>query len=295
MPTSANLAFSANTTPSPTGTLYIVATPIGNLTDISLRAIDCLKQVEVIAAEDTRHAKHLLDTYNINTKTIAYHEHNTAEKTNQLITWLKNGQNIALISDAGTPLISDPGFRLVQAAHAAKVRVCPIAGCCAAIAALSVSGLPSDRFSFIGFLPAKKQARQKRLQEVSQKTETLIFYEAPHRILACVKDMAIILGGNRSVALCRELTKTFETVHHTQLAALVDFINNDTNQQKGEIVLVVAGASNQVEQIDNEINPLLTRLLQDLSVKKAANLAAELTGQKKNALYQLALQLKEKS
>lgn len=300
--------------------LYIVATPIGNMQDMTPRAIDTLKQVAIIACEDTRTSGKLLSYFGIDTKAAkdnmstdknvdsgttdnadnnkghnklwAYHEHNSAIQTPKIIEMIQQGYSVALISDAGTPLVSDPGYQLVQAAHAAGVTVSPIAGVSAAIAALSVAGLPSDRFSFIGFLPAKSHGRQKQLEALKARTETLIFYEAPHRIIASLEDMAAIFGVDRSVTFCRELTKTFETVEKSTLGALIEFVKADDNQQRGEMVAVIAG--NSTAQDDDDISvhdTLLQRLLLDLSVKKAAALAADITGVKKNALYQRLLEL----
>ena len=301
--------------------LYIVATPIGNLSDMTPRAIDTLKKVAIIACEDTRTSGRLLAHFGIDTrnntdttnaanenntenddsitvnkkghhKLWAYHEHNSAIQTPKIIEMIQQGHSVALISDAGTPLVSDPGYQLVQAAHAAGVTVSPIAGVSAAVAALSVAGLPSDRFSFIGFLSAKTHGRQKQLDALKTRSETLIFYEAPHRIIASLQDMAEVFGADREVTFCRELTKTFETVHKTTVSALIEFVQADDNQQRGEMVLVVAGAT--VLQDDDDISvhdKLLQRLLEDLSVKKAAALGADITGIKKNALYQRLLEL----
>ncbi|MGO3876097.1 MAG: 16S rRNA (cytidine(1402)-2'-O)-methyltransferase [Psychrobacter celer] len=289
--------------------LYIVATPIGNLSDMTPHAIDVLKQVAIIACEDTRTSGKLLSHFGIHTKDNsseadapkahnklwAYHEHNSAIQTPKIIEMIQQGHSVALISDAGTPLVSDPGYQLVQAAHAAGVRVSPVVGASAAIGALSVAGLPSDRFSFIGFLPAKTHGRQKQLTALTTRTETLIFYEAPHRILASLADMAAIFGADREVAFCRELTKTFETVHKSTLGNLVEFVKADDNQQRGEIVLVVAGDHTAQDADDISVHDaLLQRLLEDLSVKKAAALAAHITGVKKNALYQRLLELQAK-
>ena len=272
------------------GTLYIVATPIGNLSDITAHAIDCLKSVAIIACEDTRTSGKLLNHFNIPTKTWAYHDHNAEVQTPKLIEILQSGQNIALISDAGTPLISDPGFRLVKACHEFGIKVSPVVGASAAIAALSVAGLPSDKFYFYGFLPAKTAGRQSELTKIKDLTATLIFYEAPHRIVECIDDMITVLGDNRQVTFCRELTKTFETIYPSTLGELKQFVASDANQQKGEMVLVVAGANDSVND-DGKHDALLKRLLQDLSVKKAAQLASDITGAKKNALYDRALQL----
>ena len=285
--------------------LYIVATPIGNLEDMTPRAIATLKEVAIIACEDTRTSGKLLSHFGIDTKGLtddgrtlnrlwAYHEHNSAVQTPKIIEMLQEGHSVALISDAGTPLVSDPGYQLVQAAHAAGVPVSPIAGVSAAIAALSAAGLPSDRFSFIGFLPAKTHGRQKQLQQLAARTETMIFYEAPHRIVASIEDMAAVLGETREVTYCRELTKTFETVHKSTLGELLTFVRGDDTQQRGEIVLVVAGADGSAEADDVSAHDvLLQRLLVDLSVKKAAALAADITGLKKNALYQRLLILQD--
>lgn len=272
-----------------TGKLYIVATPIGNLSDMTNRAIQCLNTVDIIACEDTRTSSKLLSHFNIATPTWAYHDHNADIQTPKFIELIKSGKNIALISDAGTPLISDPGFRLVKACHDHNISVSPVVGACAAIGALSVSGLPSDKFYFYGFLPAKTVARQAELTKLKNISASMIFYEAPHRILACIDDMTHIFG-DRTVCFCREITKTFETIHYSSLARLHDFINNDTNQQKGEIVLVVAGNTGD-DNDEHKIDTLLKRLLQDLSVKKTAQLASDLTGIKKNQLYERALAL----
>lgn len=272
-----------------TGKLYIVATPIGNLSDMTNRAIQCLNTVDIIACEDTRTSGKLLGHFNITTPSWAYHDHNADIQTPKFIELIKSGKNIALISDAGTPLISDPGFRLVKACHDHNISVSPVVGACAAIGALSVSGLPSDKFYFYGFLPAKTVARQAELTKLKNISASMIFYEAPHRILACIDDMTHIFG-DRTVCFCREITKTFETIHYSSLARLHDFIQNDTNQQKGEIVLVVAGNTGD-DNDEHKIDTLLKRLLQDLSVKKTAQLASDLTGIKKNQLYERALAL----
>lgn len=274
------------------GTLYVVATPIGNLADMSTRAIEVLKSVQCIAAEDTRHAKKLLQHYGIHTPMLAYHDHNEQTQCHTLIGQLLAGDDVALISDAGTPLISDPGFRLTQAAHKENIPLVPVVGACAAIAALSVAGLPSDRFSFEGFLPNKTSQRKAKLAALTSTTHTMIFYESPHRIIAALQDLVAVFGGERLACLCRELTKTFETVQQASLAELLHFVESDPNQQKGEIVLVVNGATPNHSEIDEQTKKLLLRLLVDLPVKKAAALASELSGIKKNKLYELALHLK---
>ncbi|MDN5512555.1 16S rRNA (cytidine(1402)-2'-O)-methyltransferase [Acinetobacter sp.] len=274
--------------------LFVVATPIGHLDDITYRAIDILKSVSIIAAEDTRTSAQLLKHFNITTPLTACHEHNESNKIDVLIQRLLNGENMALISDAGTPLISDPGFKLVRAAQQHNIRVVPVPGACAAIAALSSVGLPSDRFSFEGFLPSRQSQRLSQLEKLKDETQTLIFYEAPHRILESVKDMAQVFGADRPVGFAREITKTFETIKKMTLAELVQFIEADHNQQKGEIVLVIGGATEEKDLEQEKLDQLLNRLLQDLSVKAASQLAADLTGIKKKVAYQRALELSNK-
>ena len=275
-----------------TGVLYVVATPIGNLDDISLRACAVLKQVSLIAAEDTRHSSRLLQHLGISTPSMALHDHNEQAQAESLLARIKSGDSIALISDAGTPLISDPGYRLVAAAQAAGIRVSPVPGACAAIAALSAAGLPSDRFVFEGFLPAKTTARRVRLEALSGESRTLIFYEAPHRIVECLQDMRDIFGAVRRIAVGREMTKTFETIRLLPAAELCAWVESDANQQKGEFVLVVEGAPAADQLPDEaETDALLVKLLKYLPVKPASQLAAELTGRRKNALYDRALAL----
>ncbi|HHP6967350.1 TPA: 16S rRNA (cytidine(1402)-2'-O)-methyltransferase [Acinetobacter baumannii] len=271
--------------------LFVVATPIGHLDDMTFRAIDILKSVSIVAAEDTRQSAQLFKHYNISTPLTACHDHNESNKIEQLVQKLLAGENIALISDAGTPLISDPGFKLVRAAQENGIKVVPVPGACAAIAALSAVGLPSDRFSFEGFLPSKASQRITQLEKLKNETQTLIFYEAPHRILECVKNMAEVFGENRPVGFAREITKTFETIKKMTLKDLVSFIENDHNQEKGEIVLVVGGAPEKTDLEQEKLDELLKRLLQDLSVKAASQLAADLTGIKKKVAYQRALEL----
>lgn len=273
--------------------LFVVATPIGHLDDMSYRAIDVLKSVSLIAAEDTRTSAQLMKHFNISTPLTACHEHNESNKIDILVQKLLNGEDMALISDAGTPLISDPGFKLVRAAQANGIRVIPVPGACAAIAALSAVGLPSDRFSFQGFLSAKQSQRVQQLEKLKDETQTLIFYEAPHRILDSVKDMAAVFGAERPVGFAREITKTFETIKKMTLGELVEFIAADHHQQKGEIVLVVGGASEEKNLEQEKLDQLLQRLLQDLSVKAASQLAADLTGIKKKIAYQRALGLSQ--
>ncbi|WFF38069.1 16S rRNA (cytidine(1402)-2'-O)-methyltransferase [Moraxella nasibovis] len=272
-----------------TGILYIVATPIGNLGDITARAIDTLKAVDVIACEDTRTSGKLLNFFNISTPTIAYHEHNADTQTARLIERLQSGQSIALISDAGTPLISDPGFRLVKACHKVGVQVVPIVGACAVIGALSVAGLPSDKFSFVGFLPAKQHGRVESLKAYQNHSETLIFYEAPHRIVECLTDMVAVFGGEREATLCREISKTFETIKKLPLADLLEFVKNDDNQQRGEIVLVVAGNTAQTTATDYD--DWLLAIAKELPPKKASGIVAEVLGLKKSEVYDRLLTL----
>ena len=275
--------------------LFVVATPIGHLDDMTFRSIEILKSVSVIAAEDTRQSAQLLKHYNISTPLTACHDHNESNKIDIIIEKLKNGDDVALVSDAGTPLISDPGFKLVRAAQENNIRVIPVPGACAAIAALSAVGLPSDRFSFEGFLSSKQSQRLLQLEKLKHETQTMIIYEAPHRILDSVKDMAQVFGEDRPVGFAREITKTFETIKKMTLSELVSFIENDRNQQKGEIVLVIGGAPAEKDLDQEKLDKLLLRLLEDLSVKAASQLAADLTGVKKKVAYQRALELTDKA
>ncbi len=274
--------------------LFVVATPIGHMDDMTFRAIDILKSVAVIAAEDTRQSAQLLKHYNIATPLTACHDHNESNKIDLLIDKLKQGQDIALISDAGTPLISDPGFKLVRAAQEHGIRVTPVPGACAAIAALSAVGLPSDRFSFEGFLSSKQSQRLLQLDKLKHETQSMIIYEAPHRILDSIKDMAAVFGADRPVGFAREITKTFETIKKMTLGELVSFIEQDHHQQKGEIVLVIGGATEEKDMAQEKLDQMLQRLLQDLSVKAASQLLADLTGIKKKVAYQRALELNDK-
>lgn len=271
------------------GKLYVVATPIGNLGDLSPRAQQTLGEVDHIAVEDTRHSGQLLTRFGINKPLISIHEHNERKRTGGLIERLLAGESIALISDAGTPLISDPGFILVRAAREAGLTVSPIPGPSAAIAALSVAGLPSDRFFFEGFLPHKRGARQKRLHEIAGETATLIFYESPHRIDGTLEDMAPIFGKDRHASLARELTKLHETILTGTLEQLLQKVVEDPNQRRGEIVLVVAGHQPDVLGVSPEDERVLNILLKELPLKKAAKLTSEITGASRNELYQLVL------
>jgi 16S rRNA (cytidine1402-2'-O)-methyltransferase len=270
----------------------VVATPIGNLEDISARALRVLREVKLIAAEDTRHSARLLQHFGINTPLTACHEHNEREEGSRLVQRLLGGDDLALVSDAGTPLISDPGYHLVRNARAAGVRVVPVPGACALIAALSASGLPSDRFVFEGFLPARSTARRQRLQAVVEEPRTLIFYEAPHRLLECLADLRELFGVERPAVLGRELTKTFETIKGAPLGELHDWVAADSNQQRGECVLLVEGwqAPEGEDMLSTEALRVLDLLLAELPLKRAAALAAEITGVRKNLLYQQALE-----
>ncbi|MCU1717629.1 16S rRNA (cytidine(1402)-2'-O)-methyltransferase [Pseudomonas sp. 5P_3.1_Bac2] len=277
---------------SPYGSLYVVATPIGNLDDISTRALNVLRSVALIAAEDTRHSARLMQHFGIGTPLAACHEHNERDQGSRFIERLLAGDDVALISDAGTPLISDPGYHLVRQARAAGVRVVPVPGASALIAALSAAGLPSDRFIFEGFLPAKAVGRRARLEQVKEEPRTLIFYEAPHRILECLQDMQAVFGAERPALLAREITKTFETLKGLPLAELAAWVGADSNQQRGECVVLVAGwqAPEGDEAISAEALRVLDLLLAELPLKRAAALAAEITGVRKNLLYQAALE-----
>lgn len=276
------------------GTLYVVATPIGNLDDISARALRILREVPLIAAEDTRHSARLLQHFGIPTPLAACHEHNERDQGGRFLARLQAGEDVALISDAGTPLISDPGYHLVRQVRAAGIPVVPVPGACALIAALSAAGLPSDRFIFEGFLPAKSAGRRARLEQVREEPRTLIFYEAPHRILESLQDMRDVFGGERPALLARELTKTFETLQGLPLAELCQWVAADSNQQRGECVVLVAGwqAPEGEEAVSAEALRVLDLLMAEMPLKRAAALAAEITGVRKNLLYQVALERK---
>lgn len=271
-------------------TLYVVATPLGNLADMVPRGLEVLQSVDRIAAEDTRRSAPLLAHFGITTPMIAYHDHSGSKDTERLLDILRNGGSIALISDAGTPLISDPGYRLVDAVLAEGFRVSPIPGASALIAALSVAGLPSDRFTFEGFMPAKEQARRKQLDALKAEPRTMIFYEAPHRLLDCVQDIARCFGGDRVVVLARELTKLYETVARLPADDLVAWVAGDRNQQRGECVLLVAGYQAKEGDLSPEAVRCFDILRSELPMKQAASMAAKLTGVKKNRLYQYGLE-----
>ena len=279
------------------GSLYVVATPIGNLDDISARALRILREVALIAAEDTRHSARLLQHFGIQTPLAACHEHNERDQGGRFLARLRAGEDVALISDAGTPLISDPGYHLVRQARAAGFAVVPVPGACALIAALSAAGLPSDRFIFEGFLPAKAAGRRARLEQVREEPRTLIFYEAPHRILECLQDMREVFGDDRPALLARELTKTFETLQGLPLAELCEWVAADSNQQRGECVVLVAGwqAPEGEDAVSAEALRVLDLLLSEMPLRRAAALAAEITGVRKNLLYQAALERQGKA
>lgn len=274
-------------------TLYIVATPIGNLGDITLRAIETLKNVDLIAAEDTRHSGLLLQHFAIEGRLYPLHDHNEQQKTEALIEKLKSGLSIALISDAGTPLINDPGYHLVKACYQNQITVVPVPGACAAITALSVSGLPTDRFCYEGFLPAKSKARIDLLTQLKQEPRTVVFYESTHRILDSLQDMLDVYGPEKIVVLAKELTKSWETIIHSPLKDLIGWLKADDNRRKGEFVLIVEGYDKVNQQeIDPDAIKLLNRLQQEIPLKKAAGIVAKIYGLKKNQLYQLGLEQK---
>jgi 16S rRNA (cytidine1402-2'-O)-methyltransferase len=267
------------------GTLHVVATPIGNLGDLSPRALDTLRAVAAICAEDTRHTRQLLAHFGIERPMVALHEHNEAQVTESIVARLQAGESLALVSDAGTPLVSDPGFRLVRAAREAGLRVSPVPGACAFVAALSVAGLPSDRLVFEGFLPAKSSARRERLAPLAAETRTLVFYESAHRIDASLADMATVFGGARRAVVARELTKLFETVLDGTLADLHARVAADANQRKGEFVILVQGAGDDADARIAEGKRLYAKLGEHLPPSTAAKLAAELSGAPRKALY----------
>lgn len=272
------------------GILYIVATPIGNLQDITARALDIFNQVDLIAAEDTRHSGLLLSHYGIKKPFFALHDHNEQQKADLLVEKLRQGNHIALISDAGTPLISDPGFHVVRKCRQAGIRVVPLPGACAAISALCASGVASDRFCFEGFLPAKSKARRDKLTELVDEARTLIFYESTHRILDSLTDVETVLGADRYVVLAREITKTWETIIGDEVGQLRTWLAEDPNRTKGEMVLIIEGKSAESSaEFSPQAIKALQLIAQELPLKKAAAIVAELYGYKKNALYQFGL------
>jgi 16S rRNA (cytidine1402-2'-O)-methyltransferase len=278
------------------GVLYVVPTPIGNLADMVPRALSVLQTADVIAAEDTRHSGKLMQHFQITTPMIAYHDFSNESRGEELLNRLAQGQTVALISDAGTPLISDPGYRLVAAARQAGIQVIPIPGACAAIAALSASGLPSDRFTFEGFPPAKSSARKELFNELATDPRTLIFYESPHRILASLTDMVEVFGAQRRIVMAREISKTFETFLSGTASCVREQVEGDLDQQKGEIVVLVEGfrPPQDVEGPSAEAQRVMQLLLEaQLPLKRAAGLAAAISGDKKNRLYDWALRQRD--
>lgn len=275
--------------------LYVVSTPIGNLADISFRAIETLKRVTLIAAEDTRHSKRLMQHYGITTPLIALHEHNERAMSAELIRRILDGASIALTSDAGTPLVSDPGFPLVRMAKDAGIAVVPIPGACAMIAALSVSGLPTDRFSFEGFAPRNEASRRAWLEKLKNETGTIIFYESSHRIRDCLMAVAEIFPAERPIVIARELTKVHETVVKTAVGNVSRLVDEDPYMRKGEFVILLQGASENArgDELTLDQQRILKRLLKECSIKTATALAAEITGARKKILYQAALKLQK--
>ena len=276
------------------GELYLVATPIGDMTDIAPRALDILSTVDIVAVEDKRRSSRLFSHFGIKTPMISYHDHSEEKQVKKIIDELLCGKSVALISDAGTPLISDPGYKLVNAAKDKSIKVSPIPGPCALIAAISASGLPSDRFIFEGFLPSKSIPRVTKIQNISADSRTIIFYEAPHRILETLIDMIKVIGPSRKIVLARELTKTYETFISGTLESVLQIIEKDLNQQKGEIVIVLAGADSSEKKIETQDSKrILSVLLQELPLKQAVSLGSKITGIQKNIFYKLALDLKK--
>jgi 16S rRNA (cytidine1402-2'-O)-methyltransferase len=282
------------------GTLYVVATPIGNLGDLSPRAVATLKNCDLIAAEDTRHTGILLKHFAINTPQLSLHDHNEGARAAELIALLREGKSVALVSDAGTPAISDPGFELVRAVAATGMSVVAVPGPCAAIAALSIGALPTDRFCFEGFLPARGAARRQRLKSLETEPRTLVIYESPHRVLETLEDCATAFGEMRGATVVREATKLHETTYRGSLRELLDRSGADADFSRGEIVLLIGGAS-QAESAEDDaeaksrLDKVLTTLLAELPLKQAARLAARITGARDNEAYKRALFLKEQS
>lgn len=281
--------------PNQHGTLYVVATPIGNLADFSIRAIETLQQVDLICAEDTRHARTLLQQHGITTHCVALHQHNEQQKAEGLIQKIQQGLSIAIISDAGTPLISDPGMPVVALAQAAGIKVSPIPGACALIAALSASGLGVTRFSFLGFLPRTSNARISLLEEQKNNSATWVFYESCHRIDACLKDLASVLPASHEIAIAREITKLHETIVKSSIQEMLALFAQDSNMQRGELVVMVSAA--KIEKKPDALNEqqlnTLKTLLTECSIKTAVKLTVELTGLRKKLVYQTALALSE--
>jgi 16S rRNA (cytidine1402-2'-O)-methyltransferase len=277
------------------GVLYVVATPIGNLGDLSPRCVEVLKQVDLIGAEDTRHSAPLLKQFGIATRMQSLHDHNEHQLVERLIARLQQGDSIALISDAGTPLISDPGFQVVRACHRHGIRVSPIPGSCAAVAALSAAGLATDRFRFEGFPPRTASARQGFYAAMADESATLVFYESSHRVRDSLRDMERVFGAGRQAVVARELTKLHETIISGTLAELNAILQRDAMQSKGEFVLMVAGAERSPDEVSPEAQRTLRILCESLPVKQAAQLTARISGERRNLLYQLALRFSDES
>ncbi|MBF1994567.1 16S rRNA (cytidine(1402)-2'-O)-methyltransferase [Serratia symbiotica] len=273
-----------------TSTLYVVPTPIGNLGDITYRALEVLKNVDLIAAEDTRHTGLLLQHFAISARLFALHDHNEQQKTEQLLVKLQAGQSIALVSDAGTPLINDPGYHLVRRCREAGIRVVPLPGACAATTALCAAGVASDRFCYEGFLPAKTKGRKDTLMALAEEARTLIFYESTHRLVESLQDMVTVWGPQRYVVLARELTKTWESIYGAPVGAVLAWVQEDEMRRRGEMVLIVEGHKAQEDVLPLDALRTLALLQKELPLKKAAALAAEIHGVKKNALYKHALE-----
>ncbi len=273
------------------GTLYVVATPIGNMQELSPRAREILASVDLIAAEDTRHSARLLKHFGITTPMRSYHEFNERREADALVERMLAGMKIALISDAGTPLISDPGYRLVALAHERGVPVAAVPGPSAVMAALSVSGLPTDRFLYVGYVPERPGRRRAFLQELASEPATLVLLETPHRILDCLGDCIALLGAERTATIARELTKRFETVKHATLAELLDWLQESPSRQKGEFVLVIAGTGAPADMEKSAVEHVMEVLLRSHGARDASAIGSEITGWKKNDLYRMALRI----
>jgi len=278
----------------PENQLYVVATPIGNLADITIRAQEVLESVDIIAAEDTRHTKRLLNHLGINKPLMAAHDHNESGAAEQIVAKLKDGQNVALVSDAGTPLIADPGFHVAKHVAEAGFNIVPVPGACAVITALCAAALPTDRFIFDGFLPPKSKGRKDYFATLKKEERTVVVYESPHRILDSLKDLNDVLGADKELVVARELTKTFETFLRGSVQSIQEEMETDSNQQRGEFVVMIRGAiAKKKLEVSQEALDLTLLLAEELPLKQAAGLAAKHTGYKKNQLYQLALEAKE--
>ena len=274
------------------GLLYIVATPIGNLSDITIRAVEVLKKVDAVLAEDTRHTKKLFDHYEIDSPLIAFHEHNENEKVNYILAQIGSGKSLALVSDAGTPLISDPGYNLVLEAKKNGISVVPIPGPSALIAALSSSGIESNNFTFFGFLPSKQSARLRLLKTKKSLNETIVFYESPKRILAALMDMLEVFGEKRQVCLAKEITKSFETILNDNLVNLIEYLTSDSSHQKGEFVIIISPANKlDLDEAQVQLEKILPILCAEMGASQAAKLAAKITGIDKKHCYKRAINL----